>query len=72
MIPWKIFQIVSNIPLVNVRIIYSQQDGAPAHNYGTIRNFLNEHLNNRWKGTHEAVGHRGIRFYVFQIFLLRH
>lgn len=43
---------LDDIPLATRNNFILQQDGAPAHNAIAVRNYLNEHFENRWIGTY--------------------
>jgi len=46
---------LDDIPLATRNNLIFQQDGAPAHNANVVKNYLNEHFENRWIGTNGII-----------------
>ena len=48
-------ELLDNVPLARYITIYLQQDGAPSHNCGLLRPFLENNFPQRWIGTNGPV-----------------
>lgn len=48
-------ELLENVPLASYNSIYLQQDGAPSHNSGRVRPFLDNNFPQRWIGTNGPV-----------------
>ena len=48
-------EFLENFPLARYNSIYLQQDGAPNHNSGLVRPFLDNNFRQRWIGTNGPV-----------------
>ena len=48
-------ELLDNVPLARYNTIYLQQDGAPSHNSGLLRPFLENNFPQRWIGTNGPV-----------------
>jgi hypothetical protein len=46
---------IDDIPLATRNNLILQQDGAPVHNANIVKNYLNEHFENRWIGTYGII-----------------
>jgi hypothetical protein len=46
---------LDDIPLATRNNLILQQDGTPAHNANVVKNYLNEHFENRWIGTNGII-----------------
>lgn len=46
---------LEDIPLLNRLQVYFQQDGAPAHNAGVVKTYLDTEFPQRWMGTHGPI-----------------
>jgi hypothetical protein len=51
----KIDDILDDLPLIDVRDMYFQQDGAPAHNSHQVAEYLNEKFGDQWIGTNGPI-----------------
>lgn len=48
-------ELLDNIPLNRFREVFFQQDGAPCHNAGVVRNYLNERFGQQWIGNNGPI-----------------
>lgn len=48
-------ELLDGIPLNRLRQIFFQQDGAPCHNAGIVRNYLNEQFGQQWIGNNGPI-----------------
>lgn len=48
-------ELLENVPLAHYNSVYLQQDGAPSHNSGLLRPFLDNNFPQRWIGTNGPV-----------------
>lgn len=46
---------LDNVPLIKLRDLWWQQDGAPPHNAVLVRNYLDEIFPNKWIGNRSAI-----------------
>lgn len=50
-----IFSFMENIPLLENRALYYQQDGAPAHDTAEISEHLSRNFGNKWIGNRAPI-----------------